>query len=58
MVMLFRSSTIAFFAAISILCGEPEAKQGNTWIYKQGSMRRMLTFWGDGKLQLIESVRS
>ena len=38
-------------------CGEPEAKQGSTWIYKQGSMRRMLTFQGDGKLQRIESVR-
>ncbi len=38
-------------------CGEPEAKQGNIWIYKQGSMRRMLTFRGDGKLQRIESVR-
>jgi hypothetical protein len=38
-------------------CGEPEEKQGNTWIYKQGSMTRMLTFWGDGKLQRIDSVR-
>lgn len=38
-------------------CGEPEEKQGSTWVYKQGSMRRMLTFRGDGKLQRIESKR-
>ena len=39
-------------------CGEPEAKQGNTWIYRQNNMRRVLTFRGDGKLQRIESVRN
>ena len=38
-------------------CGEPEAKQGSVWIYKQGNMHRFLTFRGDGKLQRIESVR-
>jgi hypothetical protein len=37
--------------------GKPEEKQGSTWVYKQGSMRRMLTFRGDGKLQRIESKR-
>jgi hypothetical protein len=37
-------------------CGEPEAKQGNTWIYRQGSMQRVLTF-NYGRLQLIESRR-
>ena len=39
-------------------CGEPEAKQGNTWIYIQGNMRRILTFRADGRLQRIESVRN
>ncbi len=39
-------------------CGEPEAKQGNTWIYIQGNTRRMLTFNADGRLQRIESVRN
>ena len=38
-------------------CGEPEAKQGNTWIYIQGSMQRVLTFNYEGRLQLIESSR-
>ncbi len=38
-------------------CGEPEAKLGNSWIYIQGNMRRILTFRDDGRLQRIESVR-
>ncbi len=38
-------------------CGEPEAKNGNTWIYVQGSMRRILTFNYQGRLQRIESRR-
>ncbi|MGI9206243.1 MAG: DUF2845 domain-containing protein [Woeseiaceae bacterium] len=38
-------------------CGEPEAKQGNSWIYIQGSMQRVLTFNFQGRLQLIESTR-
>lgn len=40
------------------VCGEPEAKQGNTWIYIQGNVRRQLTFNYDGKLQRIESFRT
>ena len=39
-------------------CGEPEAKQGNTWIYRQGGMRRMLTFNFEGRLLRIESKRN
>jgi hypothetical protein len=39
-------------------CGEPEAKQGNTWIYRQGSTHRILTFNYEGRLQLIESRRN
>ena len=39
-------------------CGEPEAKNGNTWIYVQGSMRRILTFNYQGRLQRIESRRN
>ncbi len=39
-------------------CGEPEAKSGNTWIYVQGSMRRILTFNYQGRLQRIESRRN
>jgi len=39
-------------------CGEPEAKNGNTWIYVQGSMRRILTFNFEGRLQRIESRRN
>jgi hypothetical protein len=38
-------------------CGEPEAKNGNTWIYIQGSMVRSLTFNYEGKLATIESQR-
>jgi len=38
-------------------CGEPEAKQGSTWVYTQGHMQRMLTFNYDGRLQRIESSR-
>ena len=39
-------------------CGEPEAKNGNTWIYLQGSMRRILTFNFEGRLAQIESRRN
>jgi hypothetical protein len=38
-------------------CGEPEAKNGNTWIYIQGSMVRSLTFNFEGRLATIESQR-
>ncbi len=38
-------------------CGEPEAKQGNTWIYTQGNMQRILTFNFESRLQRIESRR-
>ena len=38
-------------------CGEPEAKRGDTWIYMQGSMLRILTFNYEGRLQQIESRR-
>lgn len=39
-------------------CGEPEAKNGNTWLYLQGSMRRILTFNFEGRLLRIESRRN
>ncbi len=39
-------------------CGEPEAKYGNTWIYVQGSMSRILTFNYEGRLARIESRRN
>ena len=39
-------------------CGEPVAKHGNTWIYEQGNMRRILTFNHEGRLQMIESRRN
>lgn len=39
-------------------CGEPVAKRGDTWIYEQGNMRRILTFNHQGRLQTIESRRS
>jgi len=38
-------------------CGEPDAKYGDTWIYVQGSMRRILTFNWEGKVLRIESER-
>ena len=38
-------------------CGEPEAKNGNNWIYIQGSMLRVLTFNYEGRLAIIESRR-
>lgn len=36
-------------------CGEPEAKNGNAWIYLQGRTYRTLTFNFEGRLQRIES---
>jgi len=39
-------------------CGEPEAKMGDTWIYEQGTMRRILTFNYEGRLLRIESRRN
>ncbi len=39
-------------------CGEPEVKNGNTWIYVQGSMSRILTFNYEGRLARIESRRN
>ena len=39
-------------------CGEPEAKNGNNWIYIQGSMLRFLTFNYEGRLSIIESERN
>ena len=39
-------------------CGEPEAKSGNTWIYVQESMRRILTFNNEGRLARIESRKN
>ena len=38
-------------------CGEPEAKNGNNWIYVQGNMIRVLTFNYQGRLATIESRR-
>ncbi len=38
-------------------CGEPEAKNGNSWIYVQGNMIRVLTFNYEGRLANIESRR-
>ena len=38
-------------------CGEPIAQRGDTWIYEQGSMVRVLTFNYQGRLQRIESRR-
>ena len=38
-------------------CGEPEAKYGDTWIYVQGNMRRILTFNWEGKVLRIESEK-
>jgi hypothetical protein len=39
-------------------CGEPEAKNGNNWIYIDGSMLRILTFNYEGRLSIIESKRN
>ncbi len=38
-------------------CGEPEAKNGNIWIYVQGNASRTLTFNAEGRLMRIESRR-
>jgi hypothetical protein len=38
-------------------CGEPESKNGNVWIYEQGSMLRVLTFNHEGRIATIESRR-
>ena len=38
-------------------CGDPVAKEGNKWIYLQGSTQRVLTFNFEGRLQRIESRR-
>ncbi len=39
-------------------CGEPEVKNGNTWIYLQGNMRRILKFNFEGRLLQIESRKN
>ena len=39
-------------------CGEPVVKNGNTWVYEQGSMNRVLTFNYEGRLAQIESRRN
>ena len=39
-------------------CGEPEAKNRNTWIYIQGGVTRSLTFNNAGRLLRIESQRN
>ena len=38
-------------------CGEPETKYGDTWIYVQGSTRKILTFNWEGRVWRIESER-
>ena len=38
-------------------CGEPVIKRGDTWVYEQGSMNRVLTFNYEGRLANIESRR-
>jgi Protein of unknown function (DUF2845) len=38
-------------------CGEPVEKQGSTWIYIQGNVRRELTFNYESRLQRIQSFR-
>jgi hypothetical protein len=38
-------------------CGAPQAKNGDTWIYEQGNMIRVLIFNYDGRLARIESRR-
>ncbi len=38
-------------------CGEPVVKNGDNWIYEQGSMIRVLTFNYEGRLVRIESRR-
>lgn len=39
-------------------CGEPDVKQGNTWVYGQAGAQRVLTFNYEGRLQQIESHRN
>ena len=39
-------------------CGEPDAKNGNNWLYVQGNSSRFLTFKYDGRLQRIETRRN
>ena len=53
-----RGSDSAIMYEVLKKCGEPEAKQGNTWIYIQGNMQRVLTFNYEGRLQRIESSRN
>ena len=51
-------STSAGMYEVLKKCGEPETKYGDTWIYIQGSMRRILTFNYEGRLLRIESRRN
>lgn len=39
-------------------CGDLVSRTGNTWIYVQGSMTRVLTFNFEGRLNTIESRRN
>ena len=31
-------------------CGEPDARQGNTWIYERGSVTKQVRFDRDGRI--------
>jgi hypothetical protein len=57
--LIYGGSSIDSASMYEVLkkCGEPEAKNGNNWIYVQGNMLRVLTFNHDGRLGNIESQR-
>ena len=35
-------------------CGEPTSRSGRVWMYKKGSVTKVLTFGGNGTLQRVE----
>lgn len=39
-------------------CGEPTARQGNSWVYEKGSKRYVLIFKDSGEISSINSVRN
>jgi hypothetical protein len=38
-------------------CGEPTARQGNTWVYEKGSRRSVIVFKDSGEISSVNDVR-
>jgi len=39
-------------------CGEPTARQGNTWVYEKGNRRIVVVFKDSGEVSSINDIRN